>query len=160
MQDSGHPFDWFAWMRDRRGGAIVLWPFLPRNSVFGLDQREGIGSAHFALPAGNIAIGFTTVLLELEQAQHEIAQGGHDVGASPSADEGGIFPQGHVAPVMGTVFERVPVSTDDLRYLPLGALGAGQAGDVVAVFLLLLDHLAFAQIVAVAPNGDELPAPA
>ena len=61
---------------------------------------------------------------------------------------------------MGTVFERVPVSTDDLRYLPLGALGAGQAGDVVAVFLLLLDHLAFAQIVAVAPNGDELPAPA
>ena len=104
-------------MRDRRGGAIVLWPFLPRNSVFGLDQREGIGSAHFALPAGDIAIGFTTVLLELEQAHHEIAQGGHDV-------------------------------------------GAGQAGDVVAVFLLLLDHLAFAQIVAVAPNGDELPAPA
>ena len=58
---------------------------------------------------------------------------------------------------MGTVFERVPVSTDDL---PLGALGAGQAGDVVAVLLLWLDHLAFAQIVAVAPNGDELPAPA
>ena len=58
---------------------------------FGLDQREGIGSTHFALPAGDIAIGFTTVLLEFEQAQHEIAQGGHDVGASPSADEGGIF---------------------------------------------------------------------
>ena len=147
-------------MRDRRGGAIVLWPFLPRNSVFGLDQREGIGAAHFTLPPGDTAIGFTIVLLELEQAQHEIVQGGHDVGASPSADEGGIFTQGHVAPVMGTVFERVPVSTDDLRYLPLGALGAGQAGDVVAVFLLLLDHLAFAQIVAVAPNGDELPAPA
>ena len=42
----------------------------------------------------------------------------------------------------------------------LGALSSGQAGDLVAVFLLLLDHLAFAQIVAGTPNGDELPASA
>ena len=81
-------------MRDGCGEAILLLPFLPRNSVFGLDQREGIGAAHFALPPGDTAIGFPTVFLELEQAQHEIAQGGHDLGASPSADAGGTFHPG------------------------------------------------------------------
>ena len=48
------------------------------------------------------------------------------------------FNQGDVVPVMGAVFDHLPVSPDDLRYLSLGALGAGQAGDLVAVFLLLL----------------------
>ena len=61
---------------------------------------------------------------------------------------------------MGAFFDRLPVSPDDLCYLSLGALSSGQAGDLVAVFLLLLDHLAFAQIVAGTPNGDELPASA
>ena len=73
----------------RRGN--FTFAILTTKFSFGLDQSEGIGAAHFTLPPGDTAIGFTTVLLELEQAQHEIAQGGHDLGASPSADAGGIF---------------------------------------------------------------------
>ena len=79
--------------------------------------------------------------------------------AHPLMREAFSSTQEDVTPVMGAVFDHLPVSQDDLRYLSLGALGSGQAGDLVAVFLLLLllDLLAFAQIVAGMPNRDELP---
>ena len=80
--------------------------------------------------------------------------------ARPLMREAFSSTQEDVSPVMGDFFDRLPVSSDDLCYLSLGALGSGQARDLVAVFLLLLDHLAFAQIVAGTPNGDELPASA
>ena len=42
VQDSGHPSDCFAWMRDGCGDVVLLPPFVPRNSVSGLDQGEGV----------------------------------------------------------------------------------------------------------------------
>ena len=44
-----------------------------------------------ALPAGDIAVDLARVLLELEQTQHEVAQGGHQVGAIASAGSVLVF---------------------------------------------------------------------
>ena len=50
----------FAWMRDGCGDVVLLPPFVPRNSVSGLDQGEGapvMGAVFDSVPV----VGFNGV---------------------------------------------------------------------------------------------------
>ncbi len=63
------------------------------------------------------------MLLEFHQTQDQIAQGGHDKGATAAADAGGIFSQADVAAVVGSVFTGSPMVANGLEQpLRLGTL--------------------------------------
>jgi hypothetical protein len=105
-------------------------------------------------------LGFAAVPLEFHQTQEQIAQSGHYVSAAPAADAGVVFAQAHIAPVMRAVFNGPPVIADRLEQLLSVVLLGGRTGAVKSVFFGGRDNFGPAQLLALSPHGQELPATA
>lgn len=106
-----------------------------------------------------VGVGLAVILLQLEQAQDQISQSGHGLGGMATRDLASILAQGDIATVMGAAFTSCPMATDALSQLRGGCVLLDQAAGVKTIFLGLTDDLALAYFVAIAPDGDELPAP-
>jgi predicted transposase YbfD/YdcC len=100
------------------------------------------------------------MLLEFEESQQQVAQRGHDKSPRAPADSGSVFAQTDIAAVVGAVFAGAPVVPDALEQLPGTVLPGSGAGAVESVFLGGGDDFAGAQFLALAPDGQELPATA
>ena len=130
-----------------------------RQSHSFLDELKGRRSGHLPLPAWEIGgVGFVLVLLQFEQPQDQISQSGHGVGGVAARDLGSILAQADVPTVMRAVFTGSPMAANMMSQL----LGAGllihQAGDIEVILLGLIEDLALAQLLAIAPHSDKLPA--
>jgi hypothetical protein len=67
-------------------------------------------SRHTALVSGHVTVGFGDVVEpgRVEQADRDVAQGGHDLGRVAGADLGAVLVVGHVAHVVQPVLD-IPV---------------------------------------------------
>ena len=111
-------------------------------------------------PWKSARLGLAPVLLQFEQAQEQIAQGGHDESAGAPADSGSVLAQADIPAVVRPVFNGRPVVPNRLHQLRGAVLPRGGAGAVIAVFFGLLGHLALAQLFSLPPHGQKLPAAA
>lgn len=75
-------------------------------------------------------------------------------------DTGGVLAHADVAPVVGTVLDRVPVPAHGFEQSGFVVGVRIAAADVIGVFLFFLIDAPAAQVMAFPPYGDELPAPA
>ncbi len=120
---------------------------------------ESRGGGHLSLPTWDIgSVGPPLVLLQFEQAQDKVSEGGHGVCGIAARDLRGILAQGDIATVMGTVFTGSPVAANVLGQLPGSGLLSVEAGDMEAVLPGFINDFSIAQFLAIAPQGDELPA--
>jgi len=69
---------------------------------------DGFGGSHLAPPRRERT--FVLMFLAFEQSEGEVAQGGHHMRLLALGDSGGVFVHANVAPVVGAIFYRVPVS--------------------------------------------------
>ena len=68
-----------------------------------------------------------------EQADRQVAQGGHHPGAVPGTDLAGVLAEGHVADPVQAVLD-LPLAADQPKQPGRVGLGGGQAGDAVGQF--------------------------
>src|SRR5579885_3497828 len=99
----------------RRSSPVLLWypagrlqalPAVPRTRAFScsgsrVKQAEGEGEVGGAAAAGGSVVGAAR---PIEQADHEVVERRHDVSCGPQREAGGIFVEGHVAPIVQSVF--------------------------------------------------------
>ena len=111
-------------------------------------------------PWKSARLGMAPVLLQFEQAQKQIAQGGHDESAVAPADSGSVLAQTDIPAVVRPVFTVGPVVPNCLHQLRGAVLAWGGTGAVVAVFFGFLGHLALAQLFSLPPHRQKLPAAA
>lgn len=73
-------------------------------------------------------------------------------------DAGGVLAHTHVAAVMGTVFNGVPMSAHGFKETLFVVDGGIGTADLVGIVFLLFEDFPAAQVVPFAPHGDELAA--
>ena len=111
-------------------------------------------------PRKSARLGLAVVLLQFEQAQEQIPQGGHDLSGFGSADSRSVLAQADIPAVVRPVFSGGPMIPNRLHQLRGAVLPRGGTGAVEAVFFGLLGHLASAQFFSLPPHGQKLPAAA
>jgi hypothetical protein len=111
-------------------------------------------------PRKSARLGSASVPLQLEESQEQISQGSHNESAVTPADARSVLAQTDVPAVMRPVFAARPMVANTLKQLAGTVLLWGGAGAVEAVFLRCFGDPALAQLFALSPYGDELPAAA
>lgn len=122
------------------------------------DELNLLGVGQLASPCGKCArLRLATMLLDFEESQNQIAQGGHHIRTGASADLGGVLPQTDVAAVMRSVLTGRPMAANEFEQPGSAVLLRRSAGAVKTVFFKFLADLALPQLLLLPPQGDKLP---
>ena len=100
------------------------------------------------------------MLLQLEETQNQVPEGGHGIGGGASADLRGIFAQTDIPAVVRAVLASRPMAANGFQQLLSAVLFLDRAGVVETVLFEFFDDLALAEFLLFAPDGDKLAAAA
>jgi hypothetical protein len=79
-------------------------------------------------------VGVRALLLEVVEADGQIAQGGHDARGAGLGDARAVFAEADIAAMMDAVFDRAPMAAHRVDEGLVAGFPVAEAGDVVADF--------------------------